>query len=128
MARTAVEIRGLEPLLKKLNHLGRAVYKPALLEGGAHIKNVIAVYPRARLGSTYIRTGTLGRTWTVKSDGDRAVIVGNNTTYGPWVQAARQQTKVHAATGWKTDEQVARDEAGAVKAILARHIREAIRR
>jgi len=47
---------------------------------------------------------TLGRKWTtrVSADGLQGV-VGNNVTYGPYVQSKAKQTRYHKARGWKTD-------------------------
>ncbi len=42
--------------------------------------------------------------WTVRAEGDMRVVVGNRTTYGPWVQDATLQQPMHRATGWMTDE------------------------
>ena len=53
------------------------------------------------------RTGTLGRRWTVKIDRTADSLegrVGNNTSYGPFVQS-RFQARFHRGR-WKTDQQV----------------------
>lgn len=54
------------------------------------------------------RTGTLGRHWTVKIDRTADSLegrVGNNTSYGTFVQSKRFQTRFHQGR-WKTDQQV----------------------
>ncbi len=53
---------------------------------------------------------SLGRRWTIKTT-DRGLtgVIGNNASYARYVQGAGFQTAYHAETGWKTDEQVARE-------------------
>jgi hypothetical protein len=68
----------------------------------------IKVYPPQRPNTDYIRTNTLTRRWTyeVRSTlyGATAVI-GNNTSYAPYVQSAERQSWVHEGWGWVTDEE-----------------------
>lgn len=67
----------------------------------------IAKYPPPRTGSSYVRTGTLGRRWTtapIVISGLNAKVV-NNTKYGPYVQSAKNQAWMHAGR-WQTDEDV----------------------
>jgi hypothetical protein len=69
------------------------------------------VYPPQRAGSSYRRTGTLGRTWTsdVYSEGDSLIgKVGNVTKYAPQVQSERFQRPMHKGR-WQTDAQVIRE-------------------
>jgi hypothetical protein len=149
---TSIRVEGLDKLLKKLDKLGSGVYRPALAEAGAYIKNIMASYPpqitgRAQPFKTrrqrafvmaalreglitvpYRRTGGLGRRWTVVlRDGGKTAVVSNNAPHARLMHAAGDQAQFHAAGGWKTDKQVAQEEAGAVKAILARHVREAVK-
>lgn len=50
---------------------------------------------------------SLGRKWTIaQSNAGLTATVGNNVSYGPLVQSDKRQTAYHAATGWKTVEQV----------------------
>lgn len=54
------------------------------------------------------RTGSLGRRWTIKIDRIADGLegrVGNNTSYGPFVQSKRFQARFHQGR-WKTDQQV----------------------
>jgi hypothetical protein len=152
MSNPELRIEGLDKLLRKLDKMGPGVYKPALAEAGAHIKSVMAAYPPQITGRKqppktmrqrlfliwaiakgiitipYRRGGILGKRWTVEfRDGGKTAVVGNNTKGGKFVQGAADQSRFHAAGGWKTDKQVAKEEAGNVKEILARHVREAIK-
>jgi hypothetical protein len=71
-------------------------------------------YPAARVGSDYVRTGTLGRKWTVKPFKKTAKsitgIVGNNTGYAPWVQSKLFQARTHRGR-WLTDAMAVQQEA-----------------
>ena len=56
---------------------------------------------------------TLGRKWTITKRGAGVVAVGNNVSYGPWVQSRVRvgnvgpQSRLMRAYGWKTIEDVA---------------------
>lgn len=83
----------------------------------------IARYPRQRSGSRYVRgrgmansrgqvrrltSQRLGTRWTTRvstSGGEIKGEVGNNVTYGPYVQDAQRQARVHRGV-WQTDEDV----------------------
>lgn len=152
MAENGVRVEGLDKLLKKLERMGPPIYKPAIAEGAAHVKSKLAEYPPRRYGPQppwtmkqriflitsiregtlqvpYKRTGNLGKRWTVAfRDGGLTAAVGNNAPGAKWVQSAEDQSLYHKETGWKTDKQVAEEEAQAVKEILQRHIRGEINR
>ena len=75
------------------------------------------------------RTGTLGRRWThsvTRMFGELLGRVGNNTEYGPEVQGARTQSRVHQGR-WQTDQQVVREERRRIIGFFERAIREALR-
>jgi len=104
-----------------------------LLQGRA------AEYPPARQGSTYRRTGTLGRLWTsatrvVELGGESGAFVqgrvGNAVPYARFVQGPSDQAAIHRDR-WLTTEQVVEqadqeigmilDEAGGA---IVRHLAE----
>lgn len=99
-----ITITGIEELIKRLG-MARAtdVLHPPMVRSTARLVNFMARYP-PQPRSTYRRTGTLGRRWTmvvtVTSDGIRGV-VGNNTSYGPFVQS--EQFQARALAHWQTD-------------------------
>lgn len=152
-----VRVEGLDKALRKLRRLGPDAYRPAMAEGGAHLKNVMAQYPPRRYGPQPAKTSkqraflfwaiangiiqvpyvrgsspgsqTLGKRWTVaERDNGLTAVVGNNAGYARLVHSATEQTEYHRLTGWKTDQQVVEEEAPRVKEILTRHIQQAIRR
>lgn len=148
-----VRIEGLDRVLKKLGRLGPKVYKPAIAEGAAHIKSVIAEYPPRQLGRKQppktmkqriflinaIKEGrievpyrrgrspgseAMGRRWTIQfRDDGKTAVVGNNASYVERVHDSDKQSAFHKDGGWKTDRQVADGEAQEVKEIMIRHIR-----
>jgi hypothetical protein len=63
---------------------------------------------RHREGVGYVRSGTLGRKWVVEvkntTNGVQGT-VGNNTSYGRYVQAMSSQQPFHKASGWTTEQQ-----------------------
>lgn len=106
-----IEVRGLERLVRSLGAFEVfTLLRPAMIRGVARVVNAMADYPPAPDGSSYIRTGTLGRRWTqtqpavTASTTELRVAVGNNTIYGPWVQSERFQARMHRGR-WQTDEQ-----------------------
>ena len=128
----AVEVRGLKEVFKKLDSLTEpGAFKRPMTKAVAHVHDKIAQYPpataanspggyswyergfgtRTRTGLAWRTSETLGRRWThdVSADGKRGV-VGNNASYGPYVQSGEKQAAFHAARGWQTDEQVAEKE------------------
>ena len=141
----SIEIKGLEELTSKINSLaGMYAIKTGLKSAGMHIKGKIAEYPPSseanipdEHGRWYERgwgskwkggTGgkqtseTLGRKWTRKFImGGLGVLVGNNVSYGDYVQGERQ-VGFHAARGWKTTDQVAEEETDEVVKFLKDHV------
>ena len=123
-----IKIEGMDRLVATLGRLEGARYMRGVLEaGGSMLKNYIAEYPPASeanrpgqrrwyergYGSRWTRrdgsvggsatSQTLGRRWTVSSRG-LTVTVGNNVTYGPFVQGDKQAA-FHERRGWRTEQQ-----------------------
>jgi hypothetical protein len=69
-------------------------------------------YPQQRAGSTYKRTGTLGRSWSRRIRGrglDIEGVVGSNSNIAPYnrrVQDQTRQASIHRGR-WSTVQQVA---------------------
>lgn len=143
----AVQVRGLNEVIALLERIGGpgALRRP-MTKAVAHLHREIAQYPpstqanspangyswyergfgtRSRTGRAWPTSETLGRRWTHEVSGDgRRGVVGNNASYGPFVQSAEQQAAFHAARGWLTDEQVADKEAGKVVGFFEDEIRD----
>jgi hypothetical protein len=81
--------------------------------GAFRVEAGMKVYPAPPSGSTYRRTGTLGRRWTtrpIRTTTEVGREIGNNTEYAPLVQGDELQATVHRGR-WQTDAQVLRREA-----------------
>ena len=133
-----VRIEGLEPILRKLDNLeDLKKIRPALKAGAVHVMGAIKPYPpesiankpsnptgrwykrgygtRTATGRGYPTSERLKAGWAVKSrDRGFTQVVGNDTSYGPFVQSAEKQAKIHKQRGWKTDQQVVEEEADTV--------------
>lgn len=128
---TNVSIEGLDRVLQKLGRFETLrILEEPMERSLVKIENVLKEYPDppapgewaakthpaqkrayfALLRAGLIkpgRTGTLGRRWThaitMTNEGMEGR-VGNNTTYGPFVQSKRFQARFHRGR-WKTDEE-----------------------
>jgi hypothetical protein len=101
------------------------VLRRGLRVSAEHLRNRLAWYPPQPPGSAYTRTGSLGRSWAAKVRdfaGGVEGVVGNTMPYAPRVQDADTQAPVHKATGWRTVQGVAEEEADTV----AGHVQEAL--
>lgn len=76
---------------------------------------VMAMIRRGEIEVPYRRgkspgSESLGRRWTIdEQDDGLTAIVGNNASYGPYVQG-EQQSAYHREGGWKTTDQVSEEE------------------
>lgn len=152
MSPVNVQIRGLDRLVRKMDKLAQLESVKAGLKAGAlHLKGAIAEYPpsseanqpsqqrwyergfgpkwRVRSGAIHSRhsSETLGRKWTVKgSNSNLTWRIGNNVSYGIYVQSAERQVWFHKKRGWKTDERVVKDESKTVNEFVAQYVRKAL--
>lgn len=70
---------------------------------------------------------TLGRKWTIQArDGGLSAVVGNNVSYGPFVQDRDRQSRMHKMIGWKTTQDVADEEGPKIRDIIAREVAKAL--
>ena len=123
-----------QPLNKLMDKLGRLeaidVLEAPMNRAVLRVQARMADYPTQRTGSTYVRTGTLGRRWTTKvtklPDGVEGR-VGNVTVYGPLVQSSMFQTKAHKKGGWQTDARVMNEEAPAIIRDFKQAIEDALK-
>lgn len=152
------EIKGMPQLLRKLDDLASLNgAKRGLAAGALHIKGIVSQYPPATEANSSTmdrwyqrgygprwrrRDGTiggrktseaLGRKWATESrNAGLTQVIGNNTSYGPWVQAAEKaggkgpQASFHRQRGWKTDEDVINQEGATVLAFVKREVEKDI--
>lgn len=132
MAKSQIEIEGLDELEEKINQIEDLPFLQAYLETiGLHIQGKVNPYPPSSIanspgnpsGRWYERnfgmrsiTGwskrtseNLSKKWysTVKKD---SIEVGNTASYAPYVQGEEKQAKIHKERGWKTLEKTVEEE------------------
>ena len=104
-----VSIQGTDALIAKLGKVGATnVLRPPMQRAVLRIQRDMQEYPIQRVGSTYRRTGTLGRLWTTRIQQSGQYMegkVGNRVKYAPFVQSRQFQARVHRGR-WQTDERV----------------------
>jgi hypothetical protein len=104
------------------------VLEGALDRGAFRVEAGMKVYPPPPSGSTYVRTGTLGRRWTTKPIREANTVgreIGNNTDYGPVVQSEELQAYTHRGR-WQTDADVLRRETPAIVRDVDEALRDAV--
>jgi len=145
---TSIKINGLDELTAKLKKLeDLQAIAPALRAGALHVKGKIATYPPSSeantpnqrrwyergYGSKWMRADgsiggkktseNLGRKWTIgERNAGLTQVVGNNVSYGPFVQDAESQAAFHKARGWKTVQDVVASETDKVIAMISQEL------
>jgi hypothetical protein len=100
-----VIIRGTEEIIARLDTTAlRLAMNATLRETSLRMVRELARYPSPPSGSTYRRTGTLGRGWQTANAMLRHV-VGNNVRYATYVQGP-EQAWMHRGR-WQTADEVA---------------------
>jgi hypothetical protein len=127
---SSITIKGVDELMRKLDKAAAIdTLKPPMQRSVMLLQRRMAQYPTQRVGSSYIRTGTLGRRWTTKITRSRAGLtgkVGNNTLYAPFVQSNRFQADVHRGR-WQTDEAVVNRSLKRIESDFTRAIDKALK-
>jgi len=129
-----IELQGLDLLIAKLGRLAAfRSLQPAMRDSLNRVWGDVAKYPKSppegvfkgfvsakqrrwffaalregRIEVPYKRTGTLGRSWTMKVDTNIDGIegwIGTNTIYAPWVQDRNWQAAIHQGR-WQTAQDV----------------------
>ena len=136
MPDTQIEILGLDTLIDVIGQLqAMTVARDAMEEAVERVRTQIAVYPppphgyrmvwksekqrrwffaalrEGQIVVPYRRTGRLGQRWTTEvivAPAEVRGVVGNVTTYGPWVQSEAKQAFIHQGR-WRTAERLARE-------------------
>lgn len=120
-----IEVSGISEAIAEV---GRAetlnILRAPMQRAVARLQSAMAHYPPQRAGSTYRRTGTLGRRWTTRITDSASGLegkVGNNTAYGPFVQSEIFQASIHRGR-WQTDQQMMDDQQASIVADFERAI------
>lgn len=131
---SAIEIKGLDKLKWKMQGVMPAV-KVGIKAGTLHVKGKVAIYPKATIANDpsqqrwyergwgskwHLKSGgwhgkksseMLGKKWTIEIRNDGLTgVIGNNVSYGPYVQSPDKQASALKKIGWKTTEEVAEEE------------------
>lgn len=117
-----IAVTGVDAALARLERVGNIRWAVAPAEAAMRrLEYVMARYPVARLGSKYVRTGVLGKGWTVdpaRVVGARVVTkLGNNVEYAPWVQSRMLQARVHRGR-WTTEVQAVEQNMSEISALF----------
>lgn len=125
--------------LRKLNRAESeivGVLRAPMQRSLAVLHDDMATYPATRPGQRYIRgkgpinaagevtaltSQQLGKRWTERITTGAGVIrgeLGNNTTYGPYVQDSEEQAWMHVGR-WTTDQEAAEANAGRIQGFFA---------
>lgn len=94
-----------EKKLKQLTIDAIKANERAALKAGLLVQAKAQVYPAKAPGSTYRRTGTLGRRWETSVrpvDGVVGAIVNNPTNYASHVKGITEQRPIFKKIGWAT--------------------------
>lgn len=109
-----------------------AIVQPPLDRGGLRVEAGMKPYPPPPPDSTYVRgapphSEKLGSRWTsrrISGDGFSGREIGNNASYGPFVQSRELQARVHQDR-WQTDEEIISRELPATVADVRRALVDA---
>lgn len=154
---TTMKIEGLSELERKLGKAAAdSTINAAIKAAAVHVKGKIAEYPDSTsantpkqyapgqwntwyergFGSRWARADgsvgsrrtseTLGKRWTIRTS-NRSATIGNNASYGPYVQDPQRQARALARIGWKTTKDVANAEAQRVLAFFVKYVDRALR-
>ena len=149
MPDVSVEVKGLDELERKIGGLATLrTVRVGLKAGAVHVKGKADDYPPSTIanspgnpkGRWYERgygprwmtrqgvhgrktSQTLGRKWTMaERNNGMTFIIGNNVTYGPYVQDREKQAWFHRQRGWRTVQDVAEDELDTVTRFVQQEI------
>ena len=152
-ASITINLQDIERIARKLDLL--PAFVAGVQAGGVHIKSVMDVYPPStdanvpgpypkrwyergygpkwalKAGGVHGRKAseTLGRRWTIVAyNNGLSCRVGNNATYARPVHDKDRSPSIFARRGWRLIQDVAQDEAGAVRDIVAGSIRAEIKK
>lgn len=125
----SIEIHGIPELFAKLGSAAAtSTLRPPMQRSVFRLEAGMKKYPPQRGGTSYRRTGTLGRRWTSRISQDANGLegkVGNNTSYGPFVQSQMFQAATHRGL-WQTDQEIATRETPFIVADFDQAIQEAL--
>jgi len=148
MTTVTIQIEGIDAVVDKLNTIEQMRgFQAALTQVGQHVRDKIKTYPQSTeanqprsfvsggkntwyergYGPKWARKdGTIGgrktseilkQSWGVQATNTQ-VVIGTKVTYAPYVHDADEQASFHKRRGWKTAQQVAKEEEPAVRRFI----------
>ena len=141
----SIENTGIDQLMRKLQSMEDVnnVLRPPMQRAVFRLQRDMANYPPQRPGSRYVRgqgwanaqgrvirqtSERLGQSWTTdikESNRGLSGKIGNNTSYGPFVQSQQFQAAVHRGR-WQTDAQVVESNRARIVADFEQAIQRAL--
>jgi len=128
-----ITIQGVDEAIARLGQLGvMNVLEPAMKTSLHRLQYYMAKYPPAPPRSSYRRTGTLGRKWTIavpdifKAGNELHGKIGILLSYAPFVQSQRFQARIHR-NRWRTDQMAMQENQQAIVRDFEQAIRAALR-
>ncbi len=152
MTTVTIQIEGLDAVVNKINTIEQFQgLETAMLAVGTHVKGKIDKYPQSTEANeprSFVSGGKnswyergygprwarkdgsvggrktskdMGRQWGVKAS-HAQVIIGNNVAYAPFVHDEDEQASFHKRRGWKTIQQVAKEEEPTVRRFIEDYI------
>jgi len=125
-----ITISGVEAAGERLGRLRGIAWALRPMQRAVYLlQNRMANYPAQRAGSSYVRTGTLGRLWTTKVESSATRVtglVGNKLEYAPFVQSRQLQSRVHRGR-WQTEMDVIERSEREIIGLFRAAIEEAVR-
>jgi hypothetical protein len=138
-----IAVYGEERISGKFGAIARkfGFLEDATMQAVLYVHSKMPPYPPQKAGSTYRRTGTLGRTITSlmghapdalsrveNKFGQVRGIVGTKLSYAPWVIDQNRQTKSHKQNGWYTLQGVVRSLRAGIKSTYKNALSTFLRR
>jgi len=127
-----VDQKAVQQLIKQAPQSFELAIEGTLNDGASYSLALLKRYPPTRPQQRYRRTGTLGRSWSVRpitrtSSGWRIIIGsnGNIAPYNRYVQDRELQARIHAGR-WQTAQDIAEQAAPQVQRFADTRIRYAL--
>lgn len=117
---------GAERVVKRLQDYPPQRQGPQPFRTDKSRRFFFAALKDGRIIVPYRRTEKLKNAWRIQRVGLLTFAATNDTSYGPLVHSAAQQTFYHRQTGWPIQEQVEQEEIKSVGEIFLRHIQKVI--
>ena len=127
-----IDAKAVQQLLDNAPNRLETAIRGTLEDGASHFIATMKAYPAPRTGSTYRRTGTLARSWSVRpitpTSSGWSVLIGSSGNIAPYnrnVQDRERQARIHRGR-WVTAQTATEQGASAVQRFADARIRAAL--